>query len=382
MIVVNRETNGHFLLISTIAFMLLVGVMGCSSKDDNVAGVAKPVMAPAPVVANVPEVQTSSQAAGTASPNEGGAGAPALSKKATAETEIAVEVDGVKLTKSQLNTDVNKKIAELKGQIPAASLQQAKMEIKKGMIDEFVVRTLLNNEINRRKIIASEKEIAEILEGMKAQLPVGVTLEELLKKNKMNAAKMREEIAMNVRVNKLILMELDGKVKITDKETTEFYNKNLDTFKQPESVHARHLLIAVASGDTDKNKAEKKAKAEELRKKLVGGADFAELAAKNSDCPSKQNGGDLGTFTRGQMVKPFEDAAFSQGKNVIGPVVETDFGFHIIQVLDHTSEKVAKLDGETKKRIVAYLENQKQQEAFGALVKKMKANANIVVYGI
>ena len=184
---------------------------------------------------------------------------------------------------------------------------------------------------------------------MKTQLPAGMTMDELLKKNKIDPAKMREEIGMNIRINKLVMQELGGKVKITDKEISDFYKKNQDKFKKPESVHARHLLVAKVPGDTDKIKAEKKAKAEELRKQLVAGADFADLAKKNSDCPSKQNGGDLGTFARGQMVKPFEDAAFSQEKNAIGPVVETDFGFHIIQVLEHQSPQIAKLDGGNEK---------------------------------
>jgi len=118
-----------------------------------------------------------------------------------------------------------------------------------------------------------------------------------------------------------------------------------------------------------------------VRKKLLGGADFADLAAKNSDCPSKQAGGDLGTFARGQMAKPFEDAAFSQKKNAIGPVVETNFGFHIIQVLDHQASQVVKLDKDTKQRINAYLEGQKRQGAFDGIVKRLKAAANIVIYG-
>ena len=216
---------------------------------------------------------------------------------------------------------------------------------------------------------------------MKTQLPAGTTMDEMLKKNNIDPAQMRDEIGMNIRINKLIMKELGGKVTVTDKEISDFYNKNLDKFKKPESIHARHLLVSNTPGDTDKIKAEKKAKAEELRKQLAAGADFAELAKKNSDCPSKESGGDLGTFTRGQMVKPFEDAAFSQEKNAIGPVVETEFGFHIIQVLEHVSPQVAKLDGEMKKQIQAFLERQKQQGAFDALVKRLRAAANIVVYG-
>jgi peptidyl-prolyl cis-trans isomerase C len=191
---------------------------------------------------------------------------------------------------------------------------------------------------------------------------------------------MREEIGLNIRMNKLIMAELGSKATITDKEIADFYKKNQDQFQQPESVHARHILVAKTSGDTGKVTAEKKAKAEDLRKRLVAGADFADLAAKNSDCPSKQNGGDLGSFSRGQMVKPFEDAAFSQQKNAIGPVVETDFGFHIIQVLEHRTAQIAKLDTETKKQIRVFLDQQKKQAAYDGVVKKLKAAANIVIY--
>lgn len=80
------------------------------------------------------------------------------------------------------------------------------------------------------------------------------------------------------------------------------------------------------------DEAAAKAKAEELRARLIKGEDFAKLAQENSDCPSGQRGGDLPPFSKGDMVKPFEDAAFSQKIGEIGPVVKTDFGYHIIKV--------------------------------------------------
>ena len=75
------------------------------------------------------------------------------------------------------------------------------------------------------------------------------------------------------------------------------------------------------------------------------------------------------------MVRPFEDAAFSQQKNAIGPVVETDFGFHIIQILEHQTAQVLKLDGETKKRITAFVERQKQHGAFDGMVKRLEGGS-------
>ena len=358
---------GRYMMIVTACSLILGMTIGCGTKEEK-AQTAKPVMAPGPAetaapAAALPAVQS------------------AVPEKKADDAGIAVEVDGVKMMKAQLNSAMQQKLALLKDQIPAERLEQAKAEIRKGLIDEFVMRTLLNKEVAAKKVTAGEKEIAEVLDGMKAQLPAGKTMDDLMKKNGIDIAKMREEIGMNIKMNKLVMQELGGKVKVTDKEISDFYEKNKEKFMKPESVHARHLLVAKVPEDTDKTKIDKKAKAEELRKKLLAGADFADLAAKNSDCPSKQNGGDLGTFARGKMVKPFEDAAFSQQQNAIGPVVETDFGFHIIQVLEHETAQVVKLDGETKKRITAFLERQKQQGAFDGMVKRLKAGANILVYG-
>jgi parvulin-like peptidyl-prolyl isomerase len=80
------------------------------------------------------------------------------------------------------------------------------------------------------------------------------------------------------------------------------------------------------------------------------------------------------------MVKPFEDAAFSQKKNEIGPVVETDFGYHVIQVLEKNSPKTMTLDGDTKGKISAFLTQQKQQQAFDALLKNLREKARVVYY--
>jgi peptidyl-prolyl cis-trans isomerase C len=207
-----------------------------------------------------------------------------------------------------------------------------------------------------------------------------VTLNDLMKKNQLTQQKMRDEIRFGLKINKLVVSQMGKKTKPTDKEITKFYQTNKDKFQVPESVHVRHILVAKAPGDDEKITAAKKAKAEDLRKQLLAGANFADLAAKNSDCPSKASGGDLGTFARGQMIKPFEAAAFSQEINAIGPVVETEYGYHILQVLERNGAKTMSLDKKMKEMVAAFLQQQKQQEAFEAVLAKLKKKANIVVY--
>lgn len=102
----------------------------------------------------------------------------------------------------------------------------------------------------------------------------------------------------------------------------------------PDCVRASHILLMYrgsSRSSATRSKEDAKAQIEQLEDALKSGADFADLARKHSDCPSRSRGGDLGSFNRGQMVKPFEEAAFELPVGSVSSVVETDFGYHLIQ---------------------------------------------------
>lgn len=101
-----------------------------------------------------------------------------------------------------------------------------------------------------------------------------------------------------------------------------------------DQVQASHILLMYQGSmrsSATRSKDDAKTQIEDLKQKIDGGADFADLARKHSDCPSGKSGGDLGAFGRGQMVKPFEQAAFGLGVGETSDVIETPFGYHIIQ---------------------------------------------------
>jgi len=100
-----------------------------------------------------------------------------------------------------------------------------------------------------------------------------------------------------------------------------------------EEISASHILIMHEDSQRSsatRSKEEALAQIKELKEKIDGGGDFAEFAEAESDCPSSSNGGSLGLFGRGQMVKPFEDAAFALDVDETSDIVETDFGYHLI----------------------------------------------------
>ncbi len=159
-------------------------------------------------------------------------------------------------------------------------------------------------------------------------------------------------------------------VRVTKKEIQEFYDKNPDRFIRPASIKARHILIRPDRNNPDKAaaKAEARQKAQTLLKRIRDGEDFKKLAEKYSVDPgSAKKGGELGWFSRGVMLKSFEDSAFSLNKGEVSGVVETVFGFHIIKVEDKRAPR-KRLLREVKGVIVENLRSaMSREEAYKAI---------------
>ncbi len=151
-----------------------------------------------------------------------------------------------------------------------------------------------------------------------------------------------------------------GNIKVTDAEAKAYYEKHKDEFTTPKEVRARHILVKTQE------------QAEKIYQELKKGADFAQLAKKYSmDKASAQKGGELGFFTKGDMVKPFSDAAFALKPGEISKPVKTPFGYHIIQV-EEVKPPRQKSFKEVKEEIKKQLLQEKQQAAFDKLVAQVK----------
>ena len=162
---------------------------------------------------------------------------------------------------------------------------------------------------------------------------------------------------------------------VTNDEMKKYYDENKDDF-YIDQVEASHILIKTIDDEdkklSDEKKAEAKKKAEEVLAKAKAGEDFSELAKEYSqDTVSAKNGGDLGFFKKGEMVKPFEEAAFSMKVGEISDLVESDFGYHIIKVTD--KEDRQKTFDEVKETIRKTL----QDEKCDAQVEKLKEEAKV-----
>ena len=154
--------------------------------------------------------------------------------------------------------------------------------------------------------------------------------------------------------------DYENKAVVSDKDIKEYYQTDIERFSEPKKIKARHILLKVGKGDASEKEQAIRKRAEELLQKLKNGEDFAKLAEKNSeDTVSAKKGGDLGFFKKGDMVKPFEEAAFSLKTGELSPLIRTTHGFHIIRV-DDMKEAYTKSFDEAKPVLEKEL---KQEEA-------------------
>ena len=294
---------------------------------------------------------------------------------------VLVTVNDVKITRGE----VDKRIAVMLGPqaetLPPEKLTEIRHQLDQRALDSMIAEALLTKEVEKQNVVIKNEEVDEALTQLKESLPPEVKLEEYLKTIDLTEKDLRESVGKNLRIKKLIEQQVADIAVPSDKEIEAFYADNAEKFQVPESVEARHILIALKPEDDEAAKAQKKVKAEKIREQLVEkkGENFEAIAAEVFDCPSKSKGGKLGVFGRGQTVPAFENAAFSQKVGEIGPVVETSFGYHVIEVLDRKEARAAPLS-EMSERISNYLVAQKKDEAVKAYIESLKATATIVFH--
>jgi peptidyl-prolyl cis-trans isomerase C len=249
-------------------------------------------------------------------------------------------------------------------------------QIRSQVLENLIARELLYQESLKKGIKVSQDEINEQLINLKSQFPNEAEFNQALTRMDLTEASIKEKIQRDLALKKLIEDEIVPKVTVSESEIRAFYDNNPETFKQPERVKASHILIKVDPKADSAQKAEAKKKIDMVQAKLQKGEDFGALAKKYSEGPSAPKGGDLGYFSRGQMVKPFEDAAFGMKPGEVSGMVETRFGYHLIKVTDKTPEGTIPF-ADVKEKLGEFLKQRKIQEEIQVYVKNLEETAKI-----
>lgn len=198
---------------------------------------------------------------------------------------------------------------------------------------------ILDQVINKKlMLLDAEKNLYEYDAEFKAEL-----------------AQIKEDMLANFAIKKVV-----ENITVTDDEVKADYDNNPDKFKTGESVEASHILV------------DSEDKAKELLDKInAGEVSFEDAARENSSCPSSQNGGSIGEFTRGQMVPEFDNACFSMEVGEISAPVKTQFGYHLIKLTGKKESTMLSFD-EVKDSLRQQLIGEKRQNAFQSKINQLK----------
>ena len=289
--------------------------------------------------------------------------------------DVLARVNGDAITKVDFERAIRNVEQRAGGPLPADRRDM----IYRGLLDQLVGLKLLRQEAAARKIQVPDAELNARIDEIKKQFPSEDVFTQMLATQKMTLADLRADQHDDLAVNRLLAEALKEKVTVSPEQIDTFYQQNLERFKQPDQVKASHILISVPQGADAAAKAAIRAKADDVLKQVKAGKDFAALAKEFSQDPgSAVNGGDLGYFRQGQMVGPFNDVAFKLAPGAVSDLVETQFGFHIIKVVDKKAAQTAPLD-EVRPQLKQYLEGQNRQREAAALVAGLRAKGKIEI---
>jgi peptidyl-prolyl cis-trans isomerase C len=349
-------------------------IVGCSKGSESAGTPAGPGSgAPLPEMQAAEAAKSGQQAQ---APAAAGGVAPAAAKPVPAELpEVLARVNGETISKAEFQRAIASIEQRAGGPLPADRRDQ----IVRGLLDQMVGIKLLKQEAAARKVVIPDAEIDARIAEIKKQFPSEDVFTQTLSTQKMTLAALRADQRDDLAVNRMLSDALKDKVEASSEQIDTFYKQNLDRFKQPEQVKASHILISVPQGGDEAAKAASRAKADGILKQVKAGKDFAALAKEFSQDPgSAVNGGDLGFFRQGQMVGPFNDVAFKLAPGAVSDLVETQFGFHIIKVVEKKAAQTAPLD-EVRPQLKQYLENQNRQRETSAFVAGLRAKGKIEI---
>jgi peptidyl-prolyl cis-trans isomerase SurA len=295
----------------------------------------------------------------------------------TVVEEIVARVNNQIITRSQYQHEQKQLRDEAQQQDPTHAdeiVAQGEQDVLRGLID----RQLLL-EKGKELGISADTEVIKRLDEIRKQMKLASMddLEKAANAQGVSFEDFKQNMRSEIITQEVIKREVAPHINVTNQEERHLYEQHKSEFAHPEGVRLSEILISTdAAGGDEQKLAAAKAKADDILKQIRSGADFADLAKKESQDPSGAEGGDLGYFERGKLAKQLEDATFAMKKGDVSEVIRTRQGFVILKVTDHQTAGTPSFN-EVEPRVQEMLYMQKMQPALREYLKKLREEAYI-----
>jgi peptidyl-prolyl cis-trans isomerase C len=331
---------------------------------------AMPAQQPAtPAQPQTPAVQQKAPAAPSSTPAAADAGSDL----------VVVRVAGEPITEKLILSAIN--FLNRQKQLPPDPQEPRNVALFKGAVDNLVIEALLKKQAREQNIVPDKVMVDQQMQILSKRFPSPEEYQKALASQGLTEDQLRKNVEESMGMQQMLDQATKNVPETTDADIEKFYNDNSDKFPIPEQAHATHILLLADAKSTPEQKAEVKKKIEEIRADIESSKiTFADAATKYSQDPgSASKGGDLGFFPRGQMVKPFEDAVFTGKPGILSPVVETQYGYHLIQTIEVKPAGKATLE-EAKLSIKRYLDQTNKRKAVQQYTSDLKAKASVETF--
>jgi parvulin-like peptidyl-prolyl isomerase len=247
------------------------------------------------------------------------------------------------------------------------------------VLERLIEEKLIDQEVKKSGVKISSKEIDAALEEIRQRN--GVTqegLEKALALEGLTLETYKKQIEKGLQRHKLISWSVKVEPKAEEKDLREFYQKNPVRYRTNEAYRASHILFVIPKGALPDEIRDIRKKAQNVLEKIKGGADFGEMALLYSQDASAKNRGDLGYFKKGELFPTFEKEALRLKVGEVSGLLRTEFGFHIIKLLDRKGIEPLPFE-EVKDKVKADYYEAETEKAFKQFLSTLKEKAVIEI---
>lgn len=286
-----------------------------------------------------------------------------------------LKINGKPISRMELDRSVKALLSQ--GRNAKEVSPEAMKKAEDAVLEQLANSELLYQAAQAAELKDLEKEVEQQMVLNRGKFASEAEYQAALAGLQMTAKEVEEFTRRDIAISKLMAKQFADKAQVSDDEARKFYDDNrAKYFEKGERVRASHILIGVKETALPEERKQAREKAEAILKRIKGGDDFVAQAKIQSSCPSASKGGDLGQFGKGEMVAPFEKAAFALKPGELSEVVETQFGFHVIKVTEKIPAATQKFE-EVKEKIVEYLKREKIGAQLPAYINELRGKAKI-----
>ncbi len=287
--------------------------------------------------------------------------------------KVIAKVNGEPVTQGDVDQEMVALLNRMGGgRVSPEMLEQYRVKFEPKAFEQIVLKSQLRDYAKKNNVTVSDADLDGEIKRISSNFPSEEEFKKKLAEQKMTVESLKEEMKKDFLLANAVKHYRATLPSPASAEVEAFYKEHQQEYTHGEQVTASHILLGAGESADQATKDTQKAKAEDIRKQLLAGADFAQMAQQNSSCPSKADGGKLGTFEKGAMVAPFEAAAFALKPGDISEVVETEFGYHIIKVSEHTQGGTDPID-----KVKVDIKESLQEKALGTWFKSLIDSAKV-----